>query len=113
MAREVHRLSAKEVEKKNQPGYYCDGGGLYLQVSRSRSKSWIFRYARDGKSREMGLGSSRDVSLAAARAKAGDARSRLADGVDPITAREAGRAQERLQKAGTLPFRKCAEKYIA
>jgi hypothetical protein len=37
MAREVHRLSAKAVEKTRVPGYYCDGGGLYLQVSPSLS----------------------------------------------------------------------------
>jgi integrase len=113
MSREVHRLSAKSVEKLATPGYYCDGGGLYLQVSPSTSKSWIFRYSREGKSREMGLGSQRDVTLATARTKAGEARRQLADGVDPIRARDDTRAQERLQKAGTLSFSKCAEKYIA
>jgi hypothetical protein len=61
----MHRLSAKSVEKAKEPGYYCDGG-LYLQVSKTLSKSWIFLYRRDGKSREMGLGSERDVSLAQA-----------------------------------------------
>jgi hypothetical protein len=65
MGRQVHRLSAKEVEKKRVPGYWCDGGGLYLQVSPSLSKSWIFRYSRHGRSREMGLGSERDLGLAA------------------------------------------------
>ncbi|HZR69970.1 MAG TPA: Arm DNA-binding domain-containing protein, partial [Burkholderiales bacterium] len=83
MGREVHRLSAKTVENAKQPGYYCDGGGLYLQVSPTISKSWIFRYARHGKSHEMGLGSERDVTLAEARAKASDARRQLAEGVDP------------------------------
>src|SRR4051794_40609975 len=66
MPRSVHRLSAKAIEKAKRPGYHCDGGGLYLQVSPTLSKSWIFRYTRDGKTREMGLGSERDVTLAAA-----------------------------------------------
>jgi integrase len=61
----------------------------------------------------MGLGSERDVTLAAARTKAADARRQLADGVDPIAARDGQRAQERLQRAGTVAFSKCAEKYIA
>lgn len=113
MAREVHRLSAKQVEKAKQTGYYCDGGGLYLQVSPTISKSWIFRFARNGKSREMGLGSARDISLAMARTKAAEARRQLADGMDPIAARDGQRAQERLQKAGTIAFADCAEKYIA
>ena len=74
MSRAVHRLSAKTVEKATGPGDYCDGGGLYLQISPTASKSWIFRYARHGKSHWMGLGSERDVSLAEARTKASDAR---------------------------------------
>jgi len=34
----VHRLSAKQVEKAKDPGYYCDRGGLYLQASPTASK---------------------------------------------------------------------------
>ncbi len=112
MARPVHRLSAKTVEKAKKPGYFCDGGGLYLQVSKTLSRSWIFRYARHGKSREMGLGSERDISLAEARAKAADARRLLVEGVDPIETRDARKAQERLQKLGTIRFDECARKYI-
>jgi Arm DNA-binding domain len=108
MSRAVHRLSAKTVESAKRPGYYCDGGGLYLQVSATLSKSWIFLYSRHGKSREMGLGSGRDVSLAEARAKAAEARRQLVDGVDPIEAREGRKAHERLQKSGTITFDECA-----
>ena len=39
MARAIHRLSAKLVEKIKQPGYHRDGGGLYLQVGPTISKS--------------------------------------------------------------------------
>ena len=113
MSRAVHRLSAKTVENAKRPGYYCDGGGLYLQVSATLSRSWIFLYTRHGKSREMGLGSGRDVGLAEARAKAAEARRQLVDGVDPIEAREGREAHERLQKAGTITFDECAKKYIA
>lgn len=112
MSRPVHRLSAKTVEKTKEPGYHCDGGGLYLQVSSTLSKSWIFHYARHGKSHEMGLGSERDVSLAEARAKAAEARGQLASGIDPLGAREDHKAQERLQKAGTITFAESAKKYI-
>jgi hypothetical protein len=113
MARQIHRLSAKAVEKTNRPGYYADGGNLYLQVSPSFSKSWIFRYARHGNAREMGLGSGRVVSLAEARTKATDCRRLIVEGIDPIAARHGRRLQERLDKAGTLTFAICAEKYIA
>jgi integrase len=113
MGREVHRLSAKTVEKAKPPGYYCDGGGLYLQVSLTQSQSWIFRYTRTGRPREMGLGSARDVSLAQARAKAAEARRQLTEGVDPLAAREGRRNEERVRKAGTITFDECAKKYIA
>jgi integrase len=42
----------------------------------------------DGKRREMGLGSLRDVPLAKARERAAEARQKLADGLDPIAARD-------------------------
>jgi integrase len=113
MGREVHRLSAKTLEKTMPPGYYCDGGGLYLQLSPTQSQSWIFRYTRAGRSREMGLGSARDVTLAQARAKASEARRQLTEGVDPLAAREGRRNEERLRKAGTITFAECAKKYIA
>jgi len=113
MGRAVHRLSAKTLEKAIPPGYHCDGEGLYLQVSPTQSQSWIFRYKRHGRSREMGLGSARDVSLAQARAKASEARRQLTEGVDPLAAREGRRNEERLRKAGTISFDDCAEKYIA
>jgi integrase len=113
MGRAVHRLAVKKIERTKQPGYYCDGGGLYLQVSPTVSKSWIFRYTRHSKSHEMGLGSERDVSLAEARVKAAEARRQIVNGIDPLAAREGHRVQERLQKAGTTSFAECAKKFIA
>src|SRR5258705_4583454 len=113
MGRAVHRLSAKTLEKAIPPGYHCDGGGLYLQVSPTQSQSWIFRYKRQGRSREMGLGAARDVSLAQARAKASEARRQLTEGVDPLAAREGRRNEERLRKAGTISFSEGAKQYIA
>jgi integrase len=113
MSRPVHRLAVKTVERTKRPGYYCDGGGLYLQVSPTATKSWIFRYARHGRSHEMGLGPAREVSLAEARVRAADARRQLVDGVDPLAARKGHRAQERLEKAGTASFAECAKKFIA
>ena len=84
------RLSVKAVDGKKTPGYYADGGGLYLQVSPSGSKSWIFRYTRginpkNGKPKqnEMGLGPLLEISLARARKAAELQRELLALGKDP------------------------------
>src|SRR5438105_3142206 len=99
MARQLQQLSFKAVEKKFQPGYYGDGGGLYLQVSPSGSKSWLFRYMLNRRRREMGLGSLLAVSLADARQKAADCRRLVANRIDPIEARDGERAREAVEAA--------------
>ena len=58
------------VARAKTPGYIHDGGGLYLQVARAGSRSWVFRFSLGGKRREMGLGPYPGVSLAAARKSA-------------------------------------------
>lgn len=72
---------------------YADGGGLYLQVRNSTSKSWIFRYKLGGRAREMGLGSLALVSLANARELANEARKQCFDGTDPIESKREQRAE--------------------
>ena len=88
MARQLHTLSAQTVATLTQPGRHSDGGGLYLNITASRARSWVFMWKVDGKRREMGLGALRDVPLAKARERAAEARQKLADGLDPIAARD-------------------------
>jgi Arm domain-containing DNA-binding protein len=38
------KLKALNVAREKRPGTYGDGGGLYLQVAKGGSKSWIFRF---------------------------------------------------------------------
>jgi integrase len=104
----IHRLSARAVETA-AAGYRADGGGLYLQVSKAGAKSWVLRYERGGRRREMGLGSLLNVSLATARKKAAEARALLGNGIDPLAEKQARLAAER----GSLTFREAAEAYIA
>jgi hypothetical protein len=65
--RKPNRLSVAEVKAKSKPGLYADGLGLWLQVSKFGTKSWIFRYQEDGKPHKFGLGPVHTVSLADAR----------------------------------------------
>jgi integrase len=113
MARTIEKLSALRVEKEAKPGLYGDGHGLYLRVSESGAKSWVFRYMLDRRPREMGLGATHAVSLAEARKKASDARNLCAQGVDPLTSKKAAEAEKRLKEALEITFKDCAEKYIA
>jgi hypothetical protein len=113
LALKLERLSAKHVEHARRIGYHADGGGLYLQVSPSHSKSWVFRFTLHGRAREMGLGSLKAVSLADARDRAREARKLLQDKRDPIKARDAQRLQERLAAARSITFQEAADQYIA
>lgn len=113
MARLVDKLTPLGVSKMTKPGYYGDGGGLWLQVSSSSSKSWIFRFTLSKKQREMGLGAVHTVSLAEARSKAKECRTLLLEGKDPLEARKARTLVEELERAKMMTFDQCATAYIA
>ena len=87
MARQVNKLTDRSARNLQIPGYHGDGNGLYLQVTRGGSRSWIFRFKLRGRCRDMGLGSLLDVSLADARALCREAKRTLALGIDPIERR--------------------------
>jgi Arm DNA-binding domain len=57
------RLKPLDIERHTKPGKYADGDGLYLIVIGPTSKSWSYRYWKDGKERWHGLGSLKEVSL--------------------------------------------------
>ena len=40
----IGKLTALKVAREKRPGMYGDGGGLYLQVAKAGTKSWIFRF---------------------------------------------------------------------
>jgi integrase len=80
-------LNARKVATAG-PGIYPDGGGLYLCVSKSLSRSWVFRFSWDNRRPEMGLGLiAEGVGLAEARQARDEARRILRSGKNPIEAR--------------------------
>lgn len=131
VGRSQHKLSATAVAKLKTTGYYGDGGGLWLQVSQTGTKSWIFRFTISGRAREMGLGPYPDVPLAGrteqvadasggtrtivypgARDKAAECRNLTRQGIDPIEARQVQRSAVQEAAAKVLTFDQCAERYI-
>jgi hypothetical protein len=54
MARTVNRLSTLKVSRLQKRGLHADGAGLYLRVADGGSRNWIFRYARHGRTHDMG-----------------------------------------------------------
>src|SRR5437762_1791499 len=108
MAKSVHRLTSLAVSALHTPGMHADGNGLYLQLSNSGAKSWVFRFRYRGKRRDMGLGTPATMSLASARAKVLDCRRLLLEGIDPIEAR----AAERRSGAQFVTFREAFETFF-
>lgn len=98
-----------EVAAANAPGRYPDGDGLYLVVSKAGTKSWVLRFWWQGKVKDMGLGSAREIRLAEARAVANDARVMIKSGRNPIVERRVGG----LQRTETPNFLTYAKAYIA
>lgn len=101
------QLSAIKVKSIKEPGYYLDSDGLYLQVSSSGTKSWIYRFMLENRRRDMGLGSLDTLSLADARLQRNDQKKLVKQGIDPIANRttiESQRvAEEQKNNAKGLP----------
>jgi integrase len=108
--REGNKLTALGVAKKKTPGRYSDGHGLWLQVSPSGTKAWLFRYMINGRARHMGLGPLHTVNLAEARIRARQARQVILDGQDPIEVKYAARSAFRA--ADHMLFKDAARKFI-
>ena len=92
-------LTIKRIAAAKLPGRYSDGHNLYLQVWPSGTKSWLLRYVLKGRERWAGLGKLADFDLEEARERAKRARQLLADGIDPIEARNAREAQAQAEAA--------------
>lgn len=106
-------LSAAAVSKLKKQGRYGVGDGVYLQISKWKTRAWVFRYERFGKAHYMGLGPCHLTSLAQARSKGRDAQRMLLDGHDPLSAKRQKRATEALRLAREQTFEQCALAYLA
>lgn len=112
MAQGINRLTALQVTRLKKPGYHADGAGLYLSIKASGAKSWIFRYRRDGREREMGLGSVNTFTLAEARERAMQQRKILAAGLDPLGTRREAQIERRMAESSSITFDAAASTYI-
>lgn len=94
------KLTATAVKAANEPGRYGDGDGLFLLIGKRGGKSWMVRVQKDGRRRDIGLGSVAKVPLKLARERAALVRSQVEVGIDPVA--------ERRKAAGIPTFREAA-----
>jgi integrase len=109
-------LTARLVERLKGPGRYHDGftRGLYLQVTESGAKSWLFRFQlNNSKQRGMGLGPYPAIDLREVRKLALEKRRQLVAGIDPIDQCRAERAVARRAAQKRLTFGQAVERYLA
>src|SRR5947209_11957079 len=83
----MSKLNPLQVRNLKEAGRYSDGDGLLLEVWPGGSKSWIARLQANGKRRDYGLGSFKDISLTEARDRVREYRKQLRAGIDPFAAR--------------------------
>lgn len=98
------KLTALKVRSLSEPGRYADGDGLFLDVTGKAAGRWVLRVQSNGRRREIGLGSLKNVSLADARDSAFIMRKKIAQGIDPVA--------ERKQERQTVPTFRDAAKLV-
>lgn len=98
------KLTANEVKSclAKGSGTYQDGDGLFLRVTGVGVGQWKLRVQFQGKRRDIGLGSAKLVTLAAARAKAAEARKAIREDKRDLI------AEKREAKAAAVTFREAA-----
>ena len=89
MSRTINKLTNAAV-RSAKSGRHGDGGGLYLKVTATGARSWLFMWKPKGASQNvaMGLGAYPAIALAKARERASECRRMVAEGVDPRAERD-------------------------
>jgi hypothetical protein len=100
--RTLDRLTNIVVTRTKAPGWYADGGGLYLRIRDDGSRRWFFVYFLAGKRTEMGLGNAADLSLSDARLERTKWRKAVKDGKNPLAERRRERAEAAAGDAPTF-----------
>lgn len=95
-------LSDKKIENlkpRNARYEVMDGHGLFVRVSPTGNKTWVFRYrfGDDLKPRRMTLGTYPRMTLASAREVHARAMQAIAKGIDPAAAEQAEKAKRKAE----------------
>lgn len=112
MAQQSRRLTDIKIKALKEAGLYPDGAGLYLKITTTGTKSWIYRFKYNSRLRDMGLGKYPAVSLSTARERASENYTLIKRGIDPIDAREV-QASANKAKVHVVTFAEAAQRCVA
>jgi integrase len=87
-------LTDLQIRRTGKPGKYTDGRGLFLQVAPTGGKYWRYAYRFGGKQKTLALGIYPDIGLAKARERHQEARTQLAQDIDPSAHKQAVKARK-------------------
>ncbi len=92
----------KNAKPKAKAYKLFDGDGLFLKVSPTGSKLWRLKYYFDNKEKSISLGRHPEISLKRARERCLEARTLLAEGIDPSEHKRAMKLSNELERSNTL-----------
>lgn len=98
------KLSATAVRAASRPGRLGDGDGLFLVIAATGGKSWVCRVQKNGRRRDIGLGSASKVTLAQARERATQVRNWVEHGLDPVFEKRKARGIPTFKEAAAKVF---------
>ena len=98
MARKHHALDELQLRRwvaAGEPVAKADGDGLTFTLSDTRAATWVLRYSRGSRRREITLGSYPELTLSEARKRTRFYRAQIDTGADPATDRKIEKARIR------------------
>lgn len=101
----------RALKPKDKPYKVADYDGLYVNVTKTGSKLWRFKFRIDGKEGLLSFGKYPDLSLSEARHLRDEARRKVVKGINPATAKQAAKREKRTKTEQT--FAKFAELFLA
>ena len=87
-------IQLRQLKPRAKQYKVSDSGGLYVLVTPNGSTLWRLKYRFDGKEKVLAFGAYPDTSLARARERRSDAKSLLAEGIDPAERAKAAREED-------------------
>ena len=92
-------VAIKNAKPRDKSYKLSEGGGLYLEVLPTGGKSWRMKYRFGGQEKRLTFGLWPDVSLKFARQRRDEARTLVAEGIDPGDKRRQERTDAEAQAA--------------